>query len=207
MERDLHTTAPRIVGKISTHTLTWSVTSQLAGLDVAKPISTHTLTWSVTKGRKPPHWRFRISTHTLTWSVTQCTVGRVIGDIISTHTLTWSVTDGAPTIYEPYSFQLTRSRGAWHISIAVGQISVHFNSHAHVERDLTHQIKRKYRKYFNSHAHVERDQSRETPQLRYGHFNSHAHVERDTIMAAAVSGVQFQLTRSRGAWLTPLGKT
>ena len=33
---------------ISTHTLTWSVTSQLAGLDVAKPISTHTLTWSVT---------------------------------------------------------------------------------------------------------------------------------------------------------------
>ena len=35
--------------KISTHTLTWSVTSLLAGITTSRVISTHTLTWSVTR--------------------------------------------------------------------------------------------------------------------------------------------------------------
>ena len=77
----------------------------------------------------------------------------------------------------------------------------HFNSHAHVERDLLiidwHMIAAN----FNSHAHVERDQSKfydskvtyiSTHTLTWSvtpfhtriqrflvHFNSHAHVERD----------------------------
>ena len=34
--------------KISTHTLTWSVTSDDKGMEAALDISTHTLTWSVT---------------------------------------------------------------------------------------------------------------------------------------------------------------
>ena len=33
---------------ISTHTLTWSVTSQVKAVNLDKQISTHTLTWSVT---------------------------------------------------------------------------------------------------------------------------------------------------------------
>ena len=34
--------------EISTHTLTWSVTNQVADAMIAAIISTHTLTWSVT---------------------------------------------------------------------------------------------------------------------------------------------------------------
>ena len=34
--------------KISTHTLTWSVTEELADSTDSNKISTHTLTWSVT---------------------------------------------------------------------------------------------------------------------------------------------------------------
>ena len=56
-----------------------------------------------------------ISTHTLTWSVTKVAVGSVIIEDISTHTLTWSVTFTSGTELESKN---------------------HFNSHAHVERDL-----------------------------------------------------------------------
>ena len=55
---------------------------------------------------------------------------------ISTHTLTWSVT--------------WRTEG------------------------LTHEIK-----YFNSHAHVERDLTVRVLSISFDNFNSHAHVERD----------------------------
>mgnify|MGYP006880521271 FL=1 len=34
---------------ISTHTLTWSVTISVGGVDYGMGISTHTLTWSVTE--------------------------------------------------------------------------------------------------------------------------------------------------------------
>ena len=37
-----------IAGKISTHTLTWSVTRQILSKAEIIKISTHTLTWSVT---------------------------------------------------------------------------------------------------------------------------------------------------------------
>ena len=76
---------------------------------------------------------------------------------ISTHTLTWSVTLKNSNLQTVTTFQLTRSRGAWlpvfdysieniHISthtltwsvtsvLQQLEISLHFNSHAHVERD------------------------------------------------------------------------
>ena len=82
--------------------------------DGKKFISTHTLTWSVTSraeigGRQRCHFNshahverdqtqsemydlMRISTHTLTWSVTQKWQKIVTYIWISTHTLTWSVT-------------------------------------------------------------------------------------------------------------------
>ena len=58
--------------------------------------------------------------------------------------------------------------------------TLHFNSHAHVERDKTATLNNIPAEHFNSHAHVERDEA----ELVYCHipydFNSHAHVERDT---------------------------
>ncbi len=56
-----------------------------------------------------------ISTHTLTWSVTNSFQWDYIPMIISTHMLTWSV---------------TKTLGAKRYAYE------HFNSHAHVERDL-----------------------------------------------------------------------
>ena len=77
---------------------------------------------------------------------------------ISTHTLTWSVT-----------LQILEWR----------MIVLHFNSHAHVERDL-----------WSSHN-----------AFAVFDFNSHAHVERDRCdCCGIIPGQRFQLTRSRGAW-------
>ena len=94
-----HVERDQIVGsmvpqcKISTHTLTWSVTFLTAKNGIRKKISTHTLTWSVTFSQCFASASFSyfnshahverdvnmskkdifnaISTHTLTWSVTQ----------------------------------------------------------------------------------------------------------------------------------------
>ena len=100
--------------KISTHTLTWSVTRADFPRLAEWIISTHTLTWSVTYPPSSISNCKCISTHTLTWSVTLSTVSSSIfnrnfnshahverdgtdlmsnyGSYISTHTLTWSVT-------------------------------------------------------------------------------------------------------------------
>ena len=58
------------VYKISTHTLTWSVTNIPRLSAYLPPISTHTLTWSVTNNMQAVLDYLLISTHTLTWSVT-----------------------------------------------------------------------------------------------------------------------------------------
>ena len=58
------------------------------------------------------------------------------------------------------------------------KVNVNFNSHAHVERDLVGKFDGEIQLNFNSHAHVERDGD------SVDDFNA---------------GLQFQLTRSRGA--------
>ena len=80
---------------------------------------------------------------------------------------------------------------------------MHFNSHAHVERDSledksiqqihisTHTLtwsvtidlitKMGFLENFNSHAHVERDAKELLDYAKDCNFNSHAHVERDNI--------------------------
>ena len=60
-------------------------------------ISTHTLTWSVTHRSLSRTIAQAISTHTLTWSVTDTLIENLPAIIISTHTLTWSVTQPKPT--------------------------------------------------------------------------------------------------------------
>ena len=78
---------------------------------------------------------------------------------------------------------------------------MHFNSHAHVERDISYGTLTRLNFIsthtltwsvtadilseclndgdFNSHAHVERDPLKSTLVPIILHFNSHAHVERD----------------------------
>ena len=75
-------------------------------------ISTHTLTWSVTKLQMQVQTLTQISTHTLTWSVTIFNAKSGSISIISTHTLTWSVTTEFVIANPILGFQLTRSRGA-----------------------------------------------------------------------------------------------
>ena len=55
-----------------------------------------------------------------------------------------------------------------------------FNSHAHVERDITWYTIITGKRYFNSHAHVERDFVSLIKLSDLSNFNSHAHVERDS---------------------------
>ena len=57
-----------------------------------------------------------------------------------------------------------------------------FNSHAHVERDITIGSACVAEFFnFNSHAHVERDAKVEENTYIHMDFNSHAHVERDGV--------------------------
>ena len=79
-------------------------------------------------------------------------------------------------------FQLTRSRGAWLISLIFDNQLYHFNSHAHVERDEYDQAQDDWSDDFNSHAHVERDEYDKSQDDWSDDFNSHAHVERDMPM-------------------------
>ena len=62
-----------------------------------------------------------------------------------------------------------------------------FNSHAHVERDGTHQKTIITEEDFNSHAHVERDGTHQKTIITEEDFNSHAHVERDDTMVVMLS--------------------
>ena len=187
--------------RISTHKLTWSVTLDLASENVFCYISTHTLTWSVTSPFENGGFIM----------IFQLTRSRGAWLLISQKFGNW------------IKFQLTRSRGAWQKFGGATATYIHFNSHAHVERDSSKILLIIVSIYFNSHAHVERDihrcrffwtldisthtltwsvtkrTNRRAATLR--NFNSHAHVERDwhTLDCLAPSR-WFQLTRSRGAW-------
>ena len=137
VERDTVRENHRTEIRISTHTLTWSVTNQVADAMIAALISTHTLTWSVTMRtykRLKPHINFNSHAHVerdrmplarlccldyfnshahverdaINYLITALTA-------ISTHTLTWSVTRGTRQSMLRFS---------------------NFNSHAHVERDF-----------------------------------------------------------------------
>ena len=66
------------------------------------------------------------------------------------------------------------------------EVTINFNSHAHVERDVVLYGKSNTGKTdFNSHAHVERDHARYVTRSIQQDFNSHAHVERDQSVCKA----------------------
>ena len=103
---------------------------------ICTKISTHTLTWSVTRYLPFYPMLSDISTHTLTWSVTHSVLVHTMQIIISTHTLTWSVTCNNSSLTK---FSVNFNSHA-HVERDVGRNDVrsvceNFNSHAHVERD------------------------------------------------------------------------
>ena len=187
---------------ISTHTLTWSVTSVYKSLWSAWIISTHTLTWSVTSGapRRSRSGRFQLTRSRGAWREVDPHL-KDKRDFNSHAHVERDIADEYG--YEKYSrFQLTRSRGAWRAENGNDYFAVIISTHT-----LTWSVTCKEKGFtiwichFNSHAHVERDASlgefeadqnisthtltwsvttqerQEKEQER--HFNSHAHVERD----------------------------
>ena len=143
---------------ISTHTLTWSVTTGKRRRISITGISTHTLTWSVTFGSLVylTLKKFQLTRSRGAWPVTKPT--DLKADKISTHTLTWSVTGGSapPQSFRPISTHTL----TWSVTCAWRRA---LKTYGH----------------FNSHAHVERDNRKTPPHFDNWHFNSHAHVERD----------------------------
>ena len=165
-----------------------------------KSISTHTLTWSVTS-LFPPRWRswrFQltrsrgawlknarfggyhrhfnshahverdklkttsprrtgISTHTLTWSVTPELNNKIVNYCISTHTLTWSVTG----FLLPLFLMVLISTHTLTWSVTGTKCTIIINERFQLTRSrgawLYRRGCRPVCRNFNSHAHVERD--------------------------------------------------
>ena len=208
---------------ISTHTLTWSVTACISDLPLSFEFQ---LTRSRGAWQKPSlhlrqqahfnshaHverdrvwrgglWQMKISTHTLTWSVTSAEIDQLQTEKISTHTLTWSVTALIVHRTPLLVFQLTRSRGAWHRGGWGSHRSDYFNSHAHVERDTS--ITDEILKYLISTHTLTWSV---TTAFRQGmmRFIISTHTLTWSVTCTLTSFLhigKFQLTRSRGAWLT-----
>ena len=202
VERDLF--APRRTDRrgISTHTLTWSVTDEIVGNFTKGRISTHTLTWSVTMWvwhRMPRIINFNSHAHVERDSLdlwanagthhfnSHAHVERDLrattqkrGKAISTHTLTWSVTSVGKHISTEFTFQLTRSRGAWR--------RVKRNSHKPWKistHTLTWSVTCLHAGTSDRYTIFQLTRSR-------GAW-------RDSVVTQRVD-VEFQLTRSRGAW-------
>ena len=187
---------------ISTHTLTWSVTSRLQqafsidtfqltrsrGAWLLIPLTAlHASEFQLTRSRGAWHnsavslaweWKFQLTRSRGAWPMP------------------------AEVFSLPVKFQLTRSRGAWHWSYCIIMCKGNFNSHAHVERDFllykTNILMIKFQLTRSRGAWPIRIQGRygwmsisthtltwsvtrgkSSRVVRWTNFNSHAHVERD----------------------------
>ena len=135
-----HTYAMKVLG-LKSFQLTRSRGAWLLGDKVVNCsclISTHTLTWSVTTADLKISADVFISTHTLTWSVTcRFFLCRLFICHFNSHAHVERDGNTLCCFACLSLFQLTRSRGAWRIIINTDTNSTDFNSHAHVERDQT----------------------------------------------------------------------
>ena len=99
------------------------------------------------------------------------------------------------------TFQLTRSRGAWRIIPLYTYYFWHFNSHAHVERDIF-TFQGDWQNNISTHTLT----WSVTPQLKMittGQWISTHTLTWSVTLVAVRKSIHylFQLTRSRGAWL------
>ena len=86
----------------------------------------------------------------------------------------------SPRFSPSVSFQLTRSRGAWLVTVFWIVLTSCISTHTLTwSVTLSIWVNALMEKNFNSHAHVERDQVMNFWLFVTGNFNSHAHVERD----------------------------
>ena len=185
--------------QISTHTLTWSVTEFLVtrNENIGFQLTRSRGAWRKSKSYKYLQSDFNSHAHV---ERDNRQSKAICNGFISTHTLTWSVTDCFDLKCSLMLFQLTRSRGAWLPLLIFNPVRVNFNSHAHVERDLSLSRIIDDKSYFNSHAHVERDIA--NPIL-----GSKIVISTHTLTWSVTHQLKcfiilqiFQLTRSRGAW-------
>ena len=212
-----------VIYRISTHTLTWSVTHSWMCYNIDTVISTHTLTWSVTSTiikSIEPIW-FQLTRSRGAWRLV-CWYDSMWSLLISTHTLTWSVTKFFLSSSKSLKFQLTRSRGAWRRTVCSNAMANQFqltrSRGAWPVNPLTGIVAVLFQ--------LTRSRGAWRASIRLStnifNFNSHAHVERDNVgyrigVAVRISThtltwsvtrhslfvsfrQQFQLTRSRGAW-------
>ena len=160
----------------------WRAVVENGGLD--RDISTHTLTWSVTRciwNFCKILYKFQLTRSRGAWQSNFC--WKLCQSSISTHTLTWSVTLRRQTLIITFAFQLTRSRGAWpHITQNIER-RLRFQLTRSRGAWQMRQSVMIWTIHFNSHAHVERDPSVLPRHNRWLNFNSHAHVERDLYLA------------------------
>ena len=200
MERDHHTPSIVLRWGISTHTLTWSVTE----IDEQKETQCK---FQLTRSRGA--WRVlseaylvpTISTHTLTWSVTDITLALmlVFSNFNSHAHVERDVTSPLSSVL-PWTFQLTRSRGAWPVNLWVGVVNVNFNSHAHVERDGWGNESEE-KTWISTHTLTWSVTTLYEQNLRKAKISTHTLTWSVTIhIIPNIERGLFQLTRSRGAW-------
>ena len=164
-------------------------------------ISTHTLTWSVTLPSFSHSFSLKnFNSHAHVerdiYAVMKCIYVQ-----ISTHTLTWSVT----LLLTMETWQHTDFNSHAHVERDVPVLPLetylkNFNSHAHVERDVFPKPNHYIINHFNSHAHVERD-IYAVMKCIYVQISTHTLTWSVTRSDNHQNGEQkqFQLTRSRGA--------
>ena len=140
MERDIDLNAAKAICKISTHTLTWSVTLVWCCLiQLVKNFNSHA---HVERDRLV----FQLFTLRNRDFNSHAHVERDIMD-----KETWLTADDFNShAHVERDVQGYICRYGW---------TGNFNSHAHVERDIAVLLKNSQTWYFNSHAHVERDRS------------------------------------------------
>ena len=179
VERDFLLSSTFTILVISTHTLTWSVTSR-------SETNQRTLWFQLTRSRGA--WRqwktvyskyvtFQLTRSRGAWLEYSDSRGqtgnfnshahverdsKICLPISTTFSFQLTRSRGAwqKYIYHPalvQKFQLTRSRGAWRRRVRSSWAYKNFNSHAHVERDISDTVLQGEDINFNSHAHVERD--------------------------------------------------
>ena len=146
----------------------------------------------------------KISTHTLTWSVT-CIIDKTIRFVkfqLTRSRGAWQYR--LNSLHHIYKFQLTRSRGAWHECYADSNNFEWFQLTRSRGAWLNAQSKHAISINFNSHAHVERDVLKVVVDTLQ-HISTNTLTWSVTFLCfLCVFYFKFQLTRSRGAWLADI---
>ena len=167
-----------------------------------KYISTHTLTWSVTTNILvpfPPRPYFNSHAHV---ERDRRSRQEVYQEIISTHTLTWSVTTRHGKDKQQWGFQLTRSRGAWQRISCWGNGNVQFQLTR--SRGAWHELDSpdEWDKEISTHTLTWSVTLEHLMLSVCKKISTHTLTWSVTLDHGRICWprFQFQLTRSRGAW-------